>query len=131
MYGVPQFIDVEDKVAGPLTWKQLGWILATGVLIAIVFFTVGGALAFVIAIPLILFAAALAFYRPGGMTFSAYITNFITFLFRPKFMIWDRPISQVSRPKLQQQAPTGDTATRTRVVTLDEIRNLAAMVDRK
>ena len=35
LINVPQYIDVEDKVAGPLTLKQLGWMLAMGIILLI------------------------------------------------------------------------------------------------
>jgi len=34
LFNVPQFIDIEDKIVGPLTAKQLGW-LALGSVIAL------------------------------------------------------------------------------------------------
>ena len=36
---VPQFIDTEDKIVGPLTAKQLGWMAVGGVLFLIVWTT--------------------------------------------------------------------------------------------
>ncbi|EKD71060.1 MAG: hypothetical protein ACD_46C00281G0001, partial [uncultured bacterium] len=35
LINVPQYIDVEDKVAGPLTIKQLGWLIALGIMLLI------------------------------------------------------------------------------------------------
>jgi hypothetical protein len=36
LFNVPQFIDVEDKIAGPLTVKQVLWLIGMGAVLFIV-----------------------------------------------------------------------------------------------
>jgi hypothetical protein len=37
MTSVPQFIDVEDKVAGPFSWRQLGWMVGMGAVLFLLY----------------------------------------------------------------------------------------------
>lgn len=106
MFNVPQFIDVEDKVAGPLTWKQLLWMIGMGVTILVLFNTLSGAFFFVVAIPTALLFIALAFYRPNGIPLPRFIFFGILFLFRPKISVWERPV-----PRMMPQRVEKDTVT--------------------
>jgi len=92
-FNVPQFIDVEDKIAFQLTAKQLGWFALGGVLLFIVWqFTEGGTMFFVIAIFVGVLATLFAFVKPAGMTLFGFIVGGIMYLFKPKVMVWQRKI---------------------------------------
>lgn len=96
MTSIPQFIDVEDKVAGPLTWKQLGWMIAMGVTLFLLYTFVSGMFFYLLAVPVVLLFVALAFFRPNGMAFPQFLFYSVTFLFRPKVSVWERPIRKYS-----------------------------------
>lgn len=87
MFNVPQFIDVEDKIAGPLTVKQLLWMIGMGAVLLAIFFALDGAAMIVAAVPVVLLFVALAFYRPNGQPLIVYFGNAFLFLFRPKVMM--------------------------------------------
>lgn len=91
MFSVPQFIDVEDKIAGPFTWKQLLWMIGMGAMLLVFFKIFDTALFFVAAVPTVLAFVALAFYKPNGFPLSTYIFHAILFVFRPKIAVWERP----------------------------------------
>ncbi|MFA7208664.1 MAG: PrgI family protein [Parcubacteria group bacterium] len=90
LFNVPQFIDIEDKIVGPLTAKQLGWMGAAGVIL-LVAWSILDLTAFIIAgiITGIIFGG-LAFYRPNGQPLLYFIFSAISFAFRPKIYIWKR-----------------------------------------
>jgi membrane protein implicated in regulation of membrane protease activity len=90
LFNVPQFIDIEDKIVGPLTAKQLGWIALGGVILLILF----GSLdmqAFIIGAVIVgVIVGALAFYRPYGQPLIKFTISSIVFFMRPKIYIWRR-----------------------------------------
>lgn len=92
MFSVPQFIDVEDKIAGPLTWRQLLWMIGMGAALLFFYSIFDTALFIVIAVPTTLLFIALAFYRPNGIPLTAFIFQGFLFLFRPKVAVWERPV---------------------------------------
>ena len=133
MFSVPQFIDVEDKIVGPLTWKQLGWIVAMGAVILIAFSIFDATLSIIIAIPTVLFFAAMAFYRPSGLPMITFIANATLFLFRPKVAVWQRPVADFSTTQStpsqeRKQAVPPETD---KTLTRDKLDALARMIDRR
>lgn len=132
MFSVPQFIDVEDKVAGPLTWKQLGWMIGMGAAILLIFAIFDTSLSIVLSIPVVLLFCALAFYKPNGFPLTSFIGSGTFFLFRPKIAVWERPTGVL--PKVTQKAPADETEKPPvidRQLTREKIAALAQMIDRK
>lgn len=130
MFNVPQFIDVEDKIAGPLTAKQLMWMLGMGAAILAIFFAFDGAIMVIIAVPVALLFLALAFYRPNGQPLIKYFGAAFLFLFRPKLMMWDRPVGGILKKpveKKQEEAPLAPH----KAPSMEEIHRVAGMVDGK
>lgn len=63
-FRVPQFIDVEDKVIGPLTLKQFGYLLGAGGLGFLIWYFIPiKFLAFLLILPVSGFFVALAFVK--------------------------------------------------------------------
>jgi hypothetical protein len=90
MFNVPQFINVEDKIVGPLTAKQLGW-LAGGSVILLVTFNLLDKSAFIISAVIVgLIFGSLAFYRPYNQSLISFIGSSLSFIFRPRLYVWKR-----------------------------------------
>lgn len=90
MHNVPQFIDTEDKIVGPLTAKQLGWLFCAGAILLVIWnlldfvsFMIAGLLTLAI-------FGAFAFYRPNGQSFLSFAISMVFFGFRPKIYVWKR-----------------------------------------
>lgn len=131
MFSVPQFIDVEDKIAGPLTWRQLLWMIALGAIEFILYTLFDQTLFIIISIPLVLFFIALAFYRPGGFSMASFIGNAVFFVFRPKIAIWERPAFTTLPAKKPEDHPghAASASPETKVLTREKIAELARMID--
>ena len=92
-YQVPQFIDIEDKIAFQLTAKQLGWFAAGGVILFILWnFISFGAFVF-LGIIVIGISAALAFIKINGASLLDYIGYSFIFLFKPRVFIWRKTVN--------------------------------------
>jgi hypothetical protein len=102
LVNVPQFIGVEDKIVGPLTAKQLGWLGAGG-FIMLILWNIYDTQAFIIAaiIDGVVFGA-LAFYRPYNQSLLTFILSSISFVFRPKVYVWNRSFQKAEAKKNQQ-----------------------------
>ena len=87
---VPQFLDVEDKIIGPLTFKQFIYLAGGGGLA----FSVYRLLPLIISIPLALaivaIALALTFYKINGKPFVIVFQAFLSFVFQSKLYIWKK-----------------------------------------
>ncbi len=105
-FQVPQFIDIEDKLFGPFTFKQFIYLLG-GAGGAYVFSKV---LPLLIAIPLIIavvgLAAALTFYKVNGRDFSEVLQSSFIYFFRSKLFIWKQRVASKSKklPSKREEA---------------------------
>lgn len=89
-FQVPQFIEVEDKIFGPLTIKQFVY-LGGGAGLAFVFWRLlPGFLAIIIDLPIIGFALALAFYKVNNKPFIYVVEAAFKYFFTNKLYIWHK-----------------------------------------
>lgn len=87
-FEVPQFIDIEDKIFGPLTWRQFLY-LGGGVGMGVTIFIVWGFFVFIlIGLPLALVAGALAFYPINNRPFIFFLEAIYNYLIGKKLYLW-------------------------------------------
>lgn len=85
---VPQFIDVEDKIIGPITTRQFLILLTAGLIIFIAFRLADFAL-FIVILALVGGTSLIfAFYKPNGQVFHYFLLNIFQNLKRPSLRIW-------------------------------------------
>ncbi len=93
-FEVPQFIEIEDKIIGPLTWKQFVY-LAGGAGILIVLYLILPFIVFVIlGLPFGALAASLAFHKINNRPFSIFLESFVGYLTKTKLYLWRRHEAQ-------------------------------------
>lgn len=87
-FEVPQFIEIEDKIFGPLTWRQFIY-LGGGVGAAVAMFVVLPFILFLIfGIPLALVAIALAFFPVNSRPFSFFLQAIYDYLRNKRLYLW-------------------------------------------
>mgnify|MGYP003393063378 CR=1 FL=1 len=87
-YQVPQFIEVEDKIIGPLTLKQFIYIAGAGGLCVVFFVYLPILFAFLLSAPVAALAAALAFYRVNGKSFIEMLEAGFNYYTGAKLFLW-------------------------------------------
>lgn len=126
LIGVPQHIDVEDKIVGPLTAKQLGWIAALVVTLGMLWMMAPKPVFFIAGLPLSLFFIALAFFRPYDQPLISFIIFSIMYFFRPKVYFWQRtPQKKV----IEQKKQVVEDNFVQKKMTSESLRNLAELLD--
>ena len=126
LISVPQHIDVEDKIVGPLTAKQLGWVAALGVILLIMWNMTSKPVFFIFGFPLSVLFIALAFYRPYGQPLGSFLIFGIMYFFRPKVYFWKRtPQKNVSEQKKQ----VVENHQVQKQITSESLRELAVLLD--
>lgn len=112
-YSVPQFIEVEDKIIGPLTMKQFLWLLLGGGVIFILYFLLKFGVWVLISIFIGGVFAALAFFRVYNMPLHAFLASFVRFSLMPQIFLWHKkqegPLKDVSERMIFEerlQAPS-------------------------
>lgn len=131
-YSVPQFIDVQDKIIGPLTGTQFLYILG-GVGTLFVFWTISPSIqVFLIpAVPTLGLFAALAFAKINGRQFSAFLWSAIQYVIRPKIRLWRREfaVREVRTDLRSGSAAPKKEAIVGQRVTASRLRQLSHVLD--
>jgi heme/copper-type cytochrome/quinol oxidase subunit 1 len=98
-FETPQFIEVEDKIFGPLSWRQFLYV-GGGVGMAVVLFFMTPFIVFVIfGVPLALLAGALAFYPVNNRPFSYLLEGIVNYFTNQRLYLWRRDETTVYKPQ--------------------------------
>ncbi|MEK7625036.1 MAG: PrgI family protein [Patescibacteria group bacterium] len=133
-FTVPQFIDVEDKIFGPITSRQfviliaavgpilLAFKLADTALFGFLTFLIGGS------------ALILAFVKINGQAFHYFLLNIVQTLRRPSRRLWfkrysDGELRDFIKAGIEAKKPHADTRYEHKVLSGTRIRDLSLMVN--
>jgi hypothetical protein len=100
-FEVPQFIEIEDRIFGPLTWKQFVYLAGGAGFGVIIFFWLPFIFFIFLAIPVGALAAALAFYPINNRPFSIFLESVYTYFKNHRLYLWKR-----RSPFTPQKAPS-------------------------
>ncbi len=90
-FQVPQFIETESKIIGPLTIKQFMYLAAGGILVFVLRYVFYNLFYWLLAsAPIVFLAVALAFYRIDGIPLPRYMMLAVYFLTGPKKYIFKK-----------------------------------------
>ncbi len=87
-FEVPQFIEIEDKIIGPFTWRQFLYLGGGGGAAVVIFLVAPFFIFVLIGLPLGILAAALAFFPVNNRPFSYFLEAIYTYLTRQKLYLW-------------------------------------------
>lgn len=130
-FKVPQFLDIEDKIFGPFTFREFAY-LAGGAGICFVLYKLLG---FVWgAIPIIFMAGlslALTFYKPNNKPFIYMIEAGLKYFTQSKLYIWKKDLKQGTHKKIspQMQKEEGGVEKNTKKLDGSRLRDLAWSLD--
>ncbi|MFA6423881.1 MAG: PrgI family protein [Candidatus Magasanikbacteria bacterium] len=99
---VPQFIEVEDKIFGPVTSRQFVILLVAGLMLFVAYKLADTALFIFLLATLGGFALILAFVKINGQSFHYFILNIFQTLRRPSRRIWYKSDSKDELEELRK-----------------------------
>ena len=103
-FKVPQFLDIEDKIFGPFTFRQFVY-LAGGAGLSFVLYKVLGILLGLIPILVVIsLSIALTFYKPNGKPFIDFLESGLKYLMQDKLYVWKRKM--VRKQTEKEKIPT-------------------------
>jgi hypothetical protein len=133
-FTVPQFIEHEPKIVGPLTFKQFIFVGIAGAICFVLYFTIPFYIFLLATIVLMLGGFALAFVKVGGQTLPNILKNFFVFSLSPKIYLWKK--KEVGLPpkiiKVKKVAPKEEKkASVPMVVGQSHLKELSTQVETK
>lgn len=126
-FNIPQFIDKEDKIVGPLTAKQLGWLFGAGAIMLVLWAFLDNSALIAAAIPIALIFGALAFYRPNNQPLISFLFASIHYFIRPKIYVWKR-IPEPAR-QVKKAAQKTMTAIEKKELSSRKIEEISKLLD--
>ena len=116
---VPQFIDVEDKVIGPITVRQFIIMLVGAGLIFIAYKLADFALFLLEGITIAMITFVVAFIKVNGRPIHYFLLNFIQTSMRSRLRVWNRTYSDAElKGYSKEKAPVLPT----KIVTKNKVR---------
>ena len=128
-FKVPQFLEIEDKIFGPFTFKEFAY-LAGGAGLCYVFYKLLGLLLGIIPMLIIAgFALALTFYRPNNKPLIFMLESGFKYFTQSRLYIWKKGGSKTKNNKKQVTDETQtDRANQTKL-SGSKLRDLAWSLD--
>lgn len=103
-FQVPQFIEVESKIFGPLTLKQFIFLAGGGGVIFILYALLPFWLMIILGIPVGILAFALAFYKVNEQPFIKVMESAFNFLLSAKIYVWKKtPLEKKVIKKIRKE----------------------------
>lgn len=93
-FTVPQFIDVEDKIIGPITTRQFLILLTGSIMIGISYKIFDFSLFITFGFSMLGVCGVLAFMKINGRPFHFFILNFIQTLKRAPLRVWNNTLGK-------------------------------------
>lgn len=130
-YQVPQFIEVEDKIFGPLTLKQFIYLAGGVGICAIIFLYVPLIFAILLVLPVAGLALALAFYKINGKPFIDVLEAGVSYFLGRRLYIWKKE-NRVETPTVAPtERPSVSPTQQTSGLTRKKLEELAWSLDVK
>lgn len=89
-FNVPQFIEMEDKIFGPLTLKQFLIVAGVGAVLFIIWYTTQLWFTLLVSIPIVIGLVAVIFIKVNGRPFSAFFFSWLNYWTKPRFYVWKK-----------------------------------------
>lgn len=133
-FEVPQFIEIEDKIFGPFTWRQFLYLGGGGALAVVLFFTTHWVVFLLIGVPVAALAGALAFYPVNNRPFSFFVEAIYNYFRRQRIYFWKQknptvyrqqsfaPRTTIKNPALIQSTAKKDISSLARRLELENLQ---------
>jgi hypothetical protein len=101
-FQVPQFIEVEDKIFGPLTLKQFIYLAAGGAGAFLFYNYLPFVAAIFFIIPTVVFALALAFYKVNNKPFISVVESAFKYVIGAKLYLWKKEQKKIAAGRREE-----------------------------
>ncbi|KKS41818.1 hypothetical protein A3H03_01830 [Candidatus Kuenenbacteria bacterium RIFCSPLOWO2_12_FULL_42_13] len=129
----PQFIDVEDKIIGPITTRQFVMIIIGGVIVFVANKLLDRMSFMLVAILTVIALVVFGFIKINGRNFYDFVKNLIEMIKRPRVRVWYKHITNAEiisqRKKENQREVRTDLTPSRKTILSSHLSELALIVD--
>ena len=131
-YQVPQFIEVEDRIFGPLTLKQFIYVAGGIGLCVVLVLYLPLILGVILALPVAAFTAALAFYKVNNKSFVEIVEAAFTYYIGSRLYLWKKDRPTATPATVIKQDPSKEAPHREKLgLSSSKLHDLAWSLDIK
>lgn len=129
-FKVPQNIDIEDRILGPLTMVQFIYAVVGAGLCYTIYMSVPKPFSYFLVVPITIFVLGLIFVKINERPFLNFLLSIVEFLATPKQRVWHH----VNAPDLsievyKTKKETG-ASIESKTLTKEQIKNIAEELDK-
>ncbi|MES2416353.1 MAG: PrgI family protein [Patescibacteria group bacterium] len=100
-FKVPQFLDIEDKIFGPFTFRQFAYLAGGGGLCFVLYRALPLYIGFIPIAIVAGLALALSFYKVNNKPFIFVVESAFKYLFADKLYIWKRRLKEKNEKQVK------------------------------
>lgn len=127
-FKVPQFIDIQDKLFGPFTFRQFAYLVGGAGIIYIIYKLLPLWIGIFLIIPIAGLTALLVFYKINGKPFIFYLQAGISYLTSSKLYIWKQRLVKPG-DKEKEETPTPNLVSIIPMTTENKLKDLSWSLD--
>ena len=126
---VPQFIDAEDKIFGPITVRQF-LIMVGGFLFIFIFYKTSDFGLFIFQTAIVVIATlTFAFVKINGAPFHLFFINFVSTFKKPKIRSWRKEQIKVAEFKSKDEDKAVTYVKKKRILPTSKLSELSLIID--
>lgn len=103
-FQVPQFIDIEDKIFGPLTFKQFVYLAGGTGISFVLYVTLPLFISFLLILPVVIFSVLLAFYKINKKPFISTVESAVKYSLSNKLYTWKRQEKKAVKEEVESES---------------------------
>lgn len=128
-FKVPQFIDVEDKLFGPFTFRQFAYLAGGAGLIFVLYKVLPFWIAIFLILPVGILTFLLVFYKINEKPFIFYLEAGINYLVSSKLYVWKQRLVKPGDKKEEETSNTQITSIIPMTTTENKLKDLSWSLD--
>ena len=130
-FTVPQFIDVENKIIGPITVRQFVIFLGAAIIIALAYRLFDFSLFVTVAVLILVVSVTFAFVKINAQPFHLFVLSLFQTVRRPKTRVWNNRLTPLDDIIAVAPISTASPAVTTKIFKKSRLAELALIVDTK
>lgn len=132
-FTIPQFIEHEPKIVGPLTFKQFIFVGIAGAICFVLYFTVSFSIFILSCIVLGGIALAFAFLKIGGIPLAGLLGHFLKYNLSPKMYLWKKKEEKkpVFKERVIKQEPVEEDKLPLKIAGESQLKKIKTKIETK
>jgi len=128
-FKVPQFIDVEDKLFGPFTFRQFAYLIGGAGIIYVLYKLLPIWLSIFLIIPVGALTFMLVFYKINEKPFIFYLQAVVNYLISSKLYIWKQRLAKPGERNEEKEKEAPDLTSVVPMTTTNKLKDLSWSLD--